>query len=89
MRVGALRPGLLMARTVAIGGTFALAAALAARTDAAHAAAHQACLQVCQPLGQLKSDLHGAEPGNVMAVFNAVQGICSRPHRHGPPCARS
>ncbi len=35
-----------MARTVAIGGTFALAASLAARSDPAHAAAHQACLQV-------------------------------------------
>lgn len=35
-----------MARTVAIAGTFALAASLAARSDAAHAAAHQACLQV-------------------------------------------
>lgn len=42
----AVRAGLLMARTVAIGGTFALAASLAARSDPAHAAAHQACLQV-------------------------------------------
>ena len=40
-----------MARTVAIAGTFALAASLAARSDAAHAAAHQACLQVVPEQG--------------------------------------
>ena len=42
----AAHAGLLMARTVAIAGTFALAASLAASSDPAHAAAHQACLQV-------------------------------------------
>ncbi|KAK9837240.1 hypothetical protein WJX81_001184 [Elliptochloris bilobata] len=70
--------GLLMARTVAIGGTFALAASLAARSDAAHAAAHQACLQVWLGTSLLSDSLAVAAQSLVARGLAAQQPATAR-----------
>lgn len=72
-----LRPcGYLVVRTLAVGGTMALASSLATRIDPSHAAAHQVCLQVWLASSLLADSLAVAAQ-SLLAKYAAAGDVAS------------